>query len=84
MLVQTQKLRDVFYKAEKGSRTPLNDAIQVNVEGKVLVVSLSLDQLQLLVGVSSGKVLVYNVHDVVTKVSRTKKKSVHALTFDFL
>lgn len=67
---QTEHLRATIYSAERGSdATPIEDLIEVPVkEGEVNIIALTCDNLQLLVGVSGGILLTYNISDIVKNV----------------
>ncbi|CEP14626.1 hypothetical protein [Parasitella parasitica] len=65
-LGQTEKLRKTIYQTVKGEAVPFNELIEVEVkQEKVHHISLSADQLELLVSVSAGTILTYSVHDIV-------------------
>lgn len=69
---QTEQLRATIYGAERGvDATPFEDLIKVSVtEGQVNIIALTCDNLQLLVGVSGGILLTYNISDIVKNVRR--------------
>lgn len=69
-LGQTKLLRETIYKAEKGSEVSFDQVISVPVkEGSVDIIALTSDNLQLIVGVSGGILLTYNISDIVKNVS---------------
>lgn len=69
---QTEHLRAAVYNADRdGDATPFDDLIKVSVkEGQVNIVALTCDSLQLLVGVSGGILLTYNISDIIKNVKQ--------------
>lgn len=69
-LGQTKLLRDTIYNARNGDVVPFDKIIPVKVkEGPVDILALTSDNLQLIVGVSSGIILTYNISDIIKNVS---------------
>ena len=65
-------LRDTINNTEKGDIVSFDNTIQVSVkEGSVDTLVLTCDQLQLIVGVSGGHLLIYNLSDIIKHVSRS-------------
>jgi hypothetical protein len=68
IIAKTADIRTQMLGAEEGSEVHFKDYTEVCVnQGSVNIVALTSDQLQLLVGVSGGMLLVYNIHDIVVK-----------------
>jgi hypothetical protein len=68
MIAKTADIRTQMLGAEEESEVHFKDYTEVCVDqGSVNIVALTSDQLQLLVGVSGGMLLVYNIHDIVVK-----------------
>ncbi|GAA5799694.1 hypothetical protein HPULCUR_005111 [Helicostylum pulchrum] len=66
VLGQTENLRTTIYSAERNSSTPFDKLIKVPVkEGSVNIVALTCDNLQLIVAVSGGTLLTYNISDII-------------------
>ncbi|KAI8881256.1 hypothetical protein K501DRAFT_334808 [Backusella circina FSU 941] len=79
---QSEKLRDAIDTAEKGQKVDFTNYTEIKA-GNVTILSSSLDELELFVGLKGGTFLVYDIYDIVHQKEQAQPKSTYQFDNEF-